>query len=858
MIRLVACLTAWLVPALVAAVAGEYDASSSHWAFRPLQATRPPRIDSSWPSSPIDAFLLRAAISQGVQPAPDADTQTALRRLYFTLHGLPPSPEAVRRFLADRRPDRWSRLVDRLLASPRFGQRWARHWLDVARYADSSGGGRSLVFSESWRYRDYVIDTYNRDTPFEQFVFEQLAGDLLPATELDQRRRALIATGFLVIGPNNYETQNKRLLDYDIADEQIETVGKAFLGISLGCARCHDHKFDPVTTEEYYALAGIFLSTRSVVHDNVSRWYEVALPEDPELAERRRAVLERIGALEDELARIRSALAAFDGPYEDKPIDPRTMRGIIIEAEQATARGEWFRSTHSPRRIGTHYLHDGNKDKGQKALSFRWTATSEDTYLLRLAYSNAANRATSVPVEIHAGGETRLVRIDQTAAPPEGVFVRLGQVTLAAGSELVVTVRNDNTRGYVVVDALQILSHADMRQRALLAEAAESAKNELQCLRQGMPPVQRAMGVADRPPEEISDSPVLLRGQLDSPGARVRRSVPRFLAHALDSPQIPASTSGRLQLASWLVHPRNPLTWRVYVNRVWHWTFGTGLVRTVDNFGTTGEPPSHPDLLDFLAVRFQQLGGSTKRLVRELVCSRSFRVASRAQSLAVQLDPENRLFMRFTRRRLEAEALRDAMLSISGTLDTAMGGPSLPAALRKKGVEEKQVRSVPLDRRRSIYQPLLRNLTPGYFALFDGANPSVVCGRRFATVTPLQALYLMNSEFVLEQADATAERLLHEVDRDEDRVIRLFELVLCRHSAGRKESSASATCVPAWQTEPLRGMPGLSSCTGCSVPWSFATSIDPGGGTVSGAALPGAQPTRSILLSAPGMDPARR
>ncbi len=780
--RRLARLRCFLFMALLVApgLADDYHRGGEHWAFRPIRPAAVPLVESNWPWTPPDAFLLAHGMAVGLAPAPDAEPAVGLRRLYYALIGLPPSPEELQAFLEDTRPDRWSRRVDRLLASPRFGERWGRHWLDVVRYADSSGGGRSLIFSSSWRYRDYVIDSFNRDTPYGRFVQEQIAGDLLSAHSPAERRRNLIATGFLVIGPNNYETQNKRLLDYDIADEQIETIGRAFLGVSLGCARCHDHKFDPVAMREYYALAGIFLNTRSVVHDNVSRWYEVELPVDAAERARREAALQAVKEAEKALRAARQKLERYDGVYTSKPADPRAIEGVVIEAESAIANGEWVLSAHSARRVGEAYLHDGNKNKGGCSLEFRWTAPATGRYLVRLAYTHGSNRSKRVPVLLQTPHETRRLTVDESRPPDQGVFVELGQIDLNREDELVVTITNDGTDGYVVVDAVQILTAQEAEERARVATVVEELKQQVDRVRKGVPPVETAMGAVDKPEKELEDSPILIRGQLEAKGPLVPRGVPQFLAHVVPPLEVPDHSSGRLELARWLTAPDHPLTWRVYVNRVWQYTFGSGLVRTPDNFGTTGEPPSHPELLDFLAARFCQQGGSTKRLVRELVCSHAFQLASRTDSLARELDPGNRLFLRFSKRRLEAEELRDTMLVIAGTLDTSMGGPSLPANLRKKGVEEKQVGRLRLSRKRSVYQPLLRNLAPEYYFLFDGANTSFVCGRRFVSITPLQALYLLNDESVLELAQATANRVLHEVEGNNRRLELLFMLCFSR------------------------------------------------------------------------------
>jgi hypothetical protein len=325
------------------------------WSLRPPQVASPPEVDdTAWPRTGIDRFVLSQLESRGLRPVSDADRETLIRRVYYALIGLPPTPREIDEFLRNSSdtPDALDRIVDRLLASPHFGERWGRHWLDVVRFAESSGGGRTLLFSEAWRYRDYVISAFNDDVAFDQFIQQQIAGDLLATDDWREKRRNLTATAFLVLGPTNYELQDKDVLEMDIVDEQLDTIGKALLGMTLGCARCHDHKFDPIPTRDYYALAGIFKSTQSVVHDNVSKWNEIELPTSPEEEAVIRRQEKELASLEQQVASLQSALqkAGGDPTAVDtaKSIDPASLPGIVVDDTQAIRQGSWAKSQSVP------------------------------------------------------------------------------------------------------------------------------------------------------------------------------------------------------------------------------------------------------------------------------------------------------------------------------------------------------------------------------------------------------------------------------------------------------------------------------------------------------------------------------
>lgn len=596
----------------------DLDQGRQFWAFQPPVAPTLPKIqNTSWPENDIDHFILAKLESQNLTPAKDAPKNTLLRRIYFDLIGLPPSPQEMTRFLADSSPKALETVVDDLLARPEFGERWGRHWLDVTRFAESSGGGRSLVFPDAWRFRDYVIESFNRDKPYHQLVREHLAGDLLPSENPDQRNQQLIGSGYLVLGALNYELQDHELLKMEFVDEQIDTVGRTFLGMTLGCARCHDHKFDPIPTTDYYALAGIFQSTDSMGKGSAANGVTSFATTKLEVTNKN-----ELDQLNASLAKLTAEIAALKKKGED----------------------------HKP------------LEKQKQTLNAK--------------------------------------------------LKKLQAITMAP---------------------------------------SESGT--------------------------IADGHVHLRGQVRNKGAKVPRG---FLTVAMapgTTPEIPADHSGRLELARWIADPKHPLTSRVMVNRVWQYLLGQGLVRTPDNFGKTGELPSHPELLDHLALRFTQNNWSVKSLIREITLSRTYQLSSRSDH---EEDPENRLFGRAHRKRLEAEALRDTLLLLSGQLDPARHGPTI----QKAG--QYDLNYTFTSKRRSIYVPWFRNSMLDLFEVFDAPNPNLVVGKRSVTNLPTQALFLMNSPFIQEQASLTAQRLL----KQNATITDTFQLILSRPP---KESELTTT-----------------------------------------------------------------
>ncbi len=804
--------------------------TTNHWAYQPLKNILPPTVkDSSWPRTDLDRFILaklesvaasrESAANQPGQPrshetrlqmAGDADRATLLRRAYFDLLGLPPSPEQIDDFVQDQSPEAFARVVDRLLTAPQFGERWGRHWLDVVRYAESVTL-RGFIFKEAWRYRDYVIESFNSDLPYDQFIREQIAGDLLDSKSLAEKRRRMIATTFLALGNTNLEEQDKAQLRMDIVDEQLDTIGKAMLAQTIGCARCHDHKFDPIPTRDYYAMAGILRSTRTVTNANVSGWLELPLPVEPEQEAIFAAHEQQVVALQAQIKTAKDAAKVLAGknsePKSGRDFQPAVVAasalpGLVVDSAQAKAVGAWKHSQFSKHYIGDGYVHDDLQGKGEKTLTFQPDLKKAGRYEVRFAYQHGTSRATNVPVTVfHADGETTILVNQQEGPVLDGRFVSLGQFRFEGNGFGSALVSNEGTLGHVTADAVQFLpveaveitATSDAKKSPAKKDTVNSSTElksleaKLKQLNESGP--KRPLVMSVREEEKIEDAFVHVRGSVHNLGAQVPRGFLR-VATLGAPPVVPEKQSGRREFADWIASPSNPLTARVMVNRTWHWLFGAGLVRTTDNFGTTGETPSHPELLDHLASQFIAQGWSVKKLVREIMLSRTYQQGSEVISKTVtsnqsaqgasrnSLNTDSLMtdyFPPFRRRRLDAECLRDTMLSVSGQLSSERGGPSFKATLAADyGFNY-------TDTRRSVYAPAFRNALPEIFEVFDFADPSMIVGvRNVSTVAP-QALFLMNHPFVRTQAQAAAKRLLAEnLPDDEARLQRACRLALGR------------------------------------------------------------------------------
>jgi cytochrome c553 len=610
------------------------------WSFQPVKDHVAPNVrHKSWAKTAVDRFVLAALEKKELTPAATADKRTLIRRATFDLIGLPPTPEEIEAFLSDSSPQAFAKVIDRLLASPHYGERWGRHWLDLVRYTDSfdarilNGPGSVMDITESWRYRDWVVGAFNRDLPYDQFISEQLAGDILAARDLTSEGKDwIIATGMLAIGNWGGGDADKEKLLTDIVDDQIDVVGRTIMGLTLGCARCHDHKFDPIPTADYYSLAGIFFSTH--ILPNV-------------------------------------------GPKTDGP----PMLRIPLGSPQ-----EISRRTRYQEQIG----------EAEKRLQ----------HLTKTGYPDIALRLL-----------------------PEGIRWPAVMALIKQRNELEHKV-------------------ADLKKNAPIPLPFANGAQE--------------GGVPESPHVGIHDVRVHIRGNYARLGESTPRRFPRILAGDQQTPI--HEGSGRLQLARWLTSPEHPLTARVMVNRIWQHHFGEGIVRSPSNFGKQGERPTHPELLDYLAKRFVKSGWSIKAMHRLIMMSAAYQQSSEPIPETQQADPDNRLFGRMNRRRLEAEAIRDNFLAVAGRLNSSMGG--------------KATRDFH-NPRRTLYQMTIRSDRSGFGPLFDMADSDAPeATRTISTVAP-QALFLLNHPFIMEQKSALSRRIL-EASGTKERIDGVYQLLYGR------------------------------------------------------------------------------
>jgi hypothetical protein len=598
------------------------------WSFTPLLR---PTVDATasgdWARDDLDRFIATDLAEAGLRPNGDADRAALLRRAAFDLTGLPPTPAELEEFLRDPAPTptAFAKVVDGYLASPRFGERWARHWLDVARYADSVGRTWNAPFPYAWKYRDWVIASFNSDKPYDRFIAEQIAGDLLPASTVAQRRDQIIGTGFLALGSLTLNSGGGEPFSLDQIDDQIDATTRGFLALSVACARCHDHLYDPIAQLDYYALAGIFQSS----------W---------------------------------------------------------------TYPGQAHQSNHT----SAGYL------------------DPEMLVSLPKDLASPVDRVREIPDGVHTMGDLR--QFGGKAPPPYDL-----------APDWAMGMREGEPRD------------AELRVGGIASDYGEA------------------------PP----------RGKFDLPG------LPPF-------PNVPADASGRLELARWIASPTHPLTARVMANRVWQHLFGRGLVETVDNFGTTGREPSHPELLDHLAIRLVENGWSVKKLVRSIMLSRTYGLDGGAQPVALEKDPDNTLYWRSTPRRLELEPIRDSLLFVSGALEMEPPAPGHLSGMNSRGNGRLRSSLHFGSPYRTVYLPVLRDLLPDEYATFDFPDPSGVNGLRHVTTAPPQALFFMNSEFVDDAAARTADHLIATVGDESARIVAAYRLILGRDPLAEEKNEAAA------------------------------------------------------------------
>ena len=959
-------------------------AARSRWPFQPPREPAIPSVkDAAWAKTPIDRFILAKLEEKGLRPAAPADKATLLRRVTFDLTGLPPTPDETEAFLADDAPDAFSKVVERLLASPHYGERWARHWLDVVRYTDSfdaRGIGGEADVPEAWRYRDWVVGAFNRDLPYDQFVRLQVAGDVLPGPG-GFSAEGITATGVMAIGNWPVGDADKEKMITDIVDDQVDLVGRGFLGLTLACARCHDHKFDPISTEDYYGLAGIFFSSRilpgpgqKTAGSPVLR-IPLAPPSEVEALKKHQAAIAELekkveqtandayGALSRELlarsAELIRAASEFQRAKDETPAAFAAKRGLpelalrqwveylgtgdlgLFTVALKDIRGikgvhQWKNSKDAdtpslivnmndvsaefgtikmpPKAVAIHPSPNagvavawrspltgavkvrGRVDDADNVCGdgIEWTlghvpghATVE---LARGAIPNGGGQAvpektlevkagdlvqlavlpkreytcdtTAVELEVEeAGGAKRRWSLTRDVVPDlhedgqgnphsdsygnPDVWCFMDLARRSKGSEM--PPDSALSRWFAAEDKEKA---AEEVQKALLAADAESLelakktpagkeppklkgpdaalyhhvtdpqgpfwaawrkddralpeerREELGRMRRELaelkrtlpPPIPMAHGLQEggtpnSPYSGIKDTKVHIRGRYDRLGAEVPRRFPKVLAGDAQPPLLQGS--GRKELAEWLTSPGNPLVARVMANRLWQYHFGEGIVRTPNNYGKLGEVPLHPELLDHLALEFVRSGWSMKAMHRLILSSAAYRQSSTAEPATFKADPGNLLFGRMSRRRLEAEALRDALLAASGRLDRAMGGKAVMDLATP---------------RRTLYVATVRSDRSNYRALFDAADPTAIVDRRTDSTVAPQALFLLNHPFALAQVRALAERVARQGPADDAaRIAWVYPLLYGRAPAEREVKLGLAVLARAREAEAAAG-----------------------------------------------------
>ncbi len=769
--------------------------AQTHWAYRAPKPAAIPTFEN-YHRSAIDAFLAKAQADNGVEPSDTAAASILSQRLSVDLHGIRPVANQTDESIVS-----YEELVDSMLASPRFGERLTRHWMDAVRFAESITL-RGFVLPDAWRYRNYLIDSFNSDKPVNQFIREQVAGDLMKSENLRERQSQFVATTALAVGDTNLEEQDKKQLEMDYVDEQLDLIGKVFLAQTIGCARCHDHKFDPIPTRDYYALAGIMKSSVALEHSNVSKWISVPLPLTSEAETRFNDLSARHVALKKRSDQLKKQIQS--GPGTSLVVKAEDLMGIVVDDVNAKKIGEWEPSTSVKAYVGNGYLHDKNAGKGSKSVTFEPSELKPGTYKVRLSYNHSESRTKSALVRIFSADGEDVVRVNQSEKPADdGLWQTLGTYRFEQGGQAFVIISNEETKGHVIADAVQFLPDTPPQTASLTAESSkpageavpkeieleslESLRNESAAIEVELKSLRaeldaRPMVMSLQPSESPADIAIHVRGSVHQQGAIVPRGFLSCVSAVTSPIAIEPKSNGRLELANWLANDNNPLTARVYVNRVWSWLMGDGLVRSIDNFGTTGEQPSNPELLDWLTLEFIQHGWSTKWLVREIVLSDAYRRSSKASKLAIETDPDNRLFARSNVRRLDAETIRDTLLSISGELDLAV---QIESTIPDKTKEDYGFKHV--ARYRSVYGPWFRNSLPELYSEFDGANPSFPISKRNRSTIAPQALTLLNSEWISERAHQFGLRLASKTDlSDVQKMNTCFLATLARLPSSRE------------------------------------------------------------------------
>ena len=835
------------------------SAKTRFWSFIPPATPKTPNVKARWwAQNPIDRFILAKLEEKGLRPAPPADRRTLIRRATFDLTGLPPTPAEIDAFLADKSPNAYEKVVDRLLASSAYGERWGRHWLDVARYADSNGLDENLVFPNAWRYRDYVIGAFNSDKPIDRFFQEQLAGDLLPGAGDD----GIIATGYLSLGAKMLAEDDPVKQELDVIDEQIDTTTKTYLGLTVGCARCHDHKFDPIPSKDYYSLAGIFKSTKTMLgYKNMAEWVEQPLgskADQEKLAE----IEGKVKALKETVNKKRDAAseALLKELKSQTPAYEKAARRLLAsDAKKADLHPAIVSADGTaPSQAIVHEAEDyvsGNLNKDTSGFGKGiGVLVNQGEYPNRTEYDISVPKEGAYQLDLrYASGDPRPIRVYVNGAlvlgdaagevsggfyPKDQKWYAQGILLLQAGTNhikferdsyfphidkflliprpgaqpaesldsiakdgnlipQIISVVADKVKNGVDV-SIELPDNPDPVFAAPVARELKELDDQIAALQKTKPPLPRAMSVGEGKPTNLR---VHIRGNYLTLGEECSRGFPGVITDS-KQPAVPADHSGRLELAQWLTDAKNPLTARVFVNRIWRWRFGRGIVASVDNFGTLGDLPTHPELLDYLATSFvKQDGWSLKKLHKRMMLTNTYMMSGKFEKTAANIDPDNKLLWRFPRQRLEAESIRDSILFVSGTLDRKMGGTTITLAPRSYVTSTNTSDPVNYTSlRRAVYLPVIRSAVYDVYTAFDFGDPTVMNGDRSSTTVAPQALFMLNSSVVLAATKAQAGDLLKHPDWTDDRRVKELYLTCYGRPATSAEVSRALTFLSRFQT----------------------------------------------------------
>jgi hypothetical protein len=745
------------------------DADKNFWSFKPISQAPPPTPkQTDWAATPLDRFILANLEKDGLKPAPPADKTTLLRRATFDLTGLPPTEKELQDFLSDKSPKAFEKVVDRLLASPRYGERWGRHWLDVMRYADSTGSDEDHRYPHAWRYRDYVVQAFNDDMPYNQFVREQLAGDILAADpNSGVGYRGIVATGFLALGKKALAQKDLPLKRYDVVDDQIDVTAKAFMGLTVTCARCHDHKFDPIATKDYYQMAAIFASTLSYANGetgdpiqtplaapgefeafrkqwtaylDVEKKMSRILDFDKDAKKNRDQAEKQIADSMQAAYRVYGKGEAVTSVAADAGLDGKQLQRWVdyLQVKTRPELAKWHSATDANRKdVAAQYQEDFRRSAYQYDQDLSWWKQAQNNF-------PSAGKVAGPRPRMSVEKDPFFVATWQQPGP-----------LYRSKDEQIASLAPDK--------ATELL--------ALLSQAAELEKT--------LPTKDIPMACAVKEGETM-DQKVFVRGDYHNLGDPVQRTVPSILR--LNAPAPPVTTkSGRLELANWIVDPRNPLPSRVMANRIWQGHFGDGIVRTPDNYGRLGERPSNPELLDYLARTFMENGWSIKKMNRMIMLSKTYQMSATVDEEKKNKDPENRLLSHYPRQRLSIEEIRDAYLAMGGNLDLTMGGTLDPGVGTDGETSSNRISMNPEStNRRSIYLPLRRSNLPTLYTLFDFGDATTPEGKRSPTTVATQALFVMNSPLVIREAKSLTDAVLKQEKQDKRRVEEIYLRVLDR------------------------------------------------------------------------------